>query len=63
MPPPPLFNGGSLKGNTAFGFGVSELVVGSDEQDNLFQETYVLLHKGSGPIVYRAAALRSHLIK
>ena len=58
-----LFNGGSLKGNTAFSFGVSKLVVGSDKPDNLFHETYVLLHKGSGPIVYRAAALRSHLIK
>ena len=53
----------SRGGNTAFSFGVSKLVVGSDEQDNLFHETYVLLHKGSGPIVYRAAALRSHLIK
>ena len=63
-----LFKGGGyyvgpLKGNTAFSFGVSKLVVGYDEQDNLFQKTYELLHKGSGSIVYRAAALRSHLIK
>ena len=38
-----LFHGGSLKGNTAFSFGVSKLVVGSDEQDKLMSYSIKVL--------------------